>query len=340
MRVLLSREVRRAALIVVVAGCASGPPRPTGEPGEVAPRIFGDCLKFPPKTPDAALAEGISGPVVLDVSVDERGQVSAITDPAAAHNAPALVEAGAAWARTCRYTQGRRNGAPLAMTVRQVVALHPPRNEEASSAPVPAFTRGVEAPGHQGCIPALPLAVDTVDGKVSAKYVVRTDGTAESLELNPSGSADLATYVAAWLLSCRFTPGSRAGTPVAVRVDETYWFYGGKTTVVPNEPFHALADSDEAELATGPRRSESCGTSRPVPSAQAMQMRLGGLVLVEYVVRETGVVDSVVLKNADADSELFRIVRQWLEACPGEPARKTDGTPVPVRVVQAFDFRM
>jgi TonB family protein len=73
--------------------------------------------------------------------------------------------------------------------------------------------------------------------------------------------------------------------------------------------------------------------------AEARALDLGGKVRVEYVVRTDGSVSGVSLQNPGAPRLLFEATRKWLEACPFSPSTQ-GGRPVPVRVVQQFNFRL
>ena len=64
-----------------------------------------------------------------------------------------------------------------------------------------------------------------------------------------------------------------------------------------------------------------------------------GVVEVEYVVYPDGHAADVKPRNTPP-TDLFKLVRIWLQTCPFEPAHTPDGTPVPVKMIQPFIFKV
>lgn len=94
--------------------------------------------------------------------------------------------------------------------------------------------------------------------------------------------------------------GASDGAPVAVRMDEEYWFINGDSVAAPRVAEGAAVDVKDTGILIPPKGDPAC--HHPRPTKFAIQNHITGLVLVEYVVHATG-------------------------------------APVPVKVLQAFTFK-
>ena len=72
-----------------------------------------------PAYPEQAAPEGIAGPVVVDLTVDESGHAKSV-DPVG-ENAPALLQAVQRWAKACTFAPGSYKGRTVPMLVRKIV---------------------------------------------------------------------------------------------------------------------------------------------------------------------------------------------------------------------------
>ena len=102
-----------------------------------------------------------------------------------------------------------------------------------------------------------------------------------------------------------------------------------------------VLDEKDPQVVTQAEPDPGCG--KPSPPGEMRRRGLTGLVLVSFVVRESGSVELVEeISHKDppmAPEELAQVVRDWLAGCRFMPARAGSGAPLPVRMSRAFSFK-
>jgi TonB family protein len=334
----LSRLALGYAVAALALGCVSA-----RAPSASPPLALGECATRGPRYPDEAKDRRIVGPVVVDLSIDETGRVVDVKEAAA--GSPILLSAVRVWASNCTFVPAMERGKAISSVARRVFAMHPPRTADPSEPPVIDLKPGdgIVRPTVEVCDPGSPTA--TIGGRAHVSYVVHRDGHADSVLVSPGSSGDVATLFTAWVESCWFRPARRAGgiaIPTRMEEDVVFGLQGHLSR-------YSLAGSPDDRSSPGkpvlldstmtPPVPLNCGRL-PAPERARMEGTTG-MVLVEYVVHENGVVSHVALRNPEAPAVLFEAVRGWLLACRFEPSKDLrSGQPVAVKIIQPFVFRL
>jgi TonB family protein len=124
-----------------------------------------------------------------------------------------------------------------------------------------------------------------------------------------------------------FSPGTLRGQPVAVETQLYVIFSGDANPAVPSMEHGASFRNPRATFDPNAEYSK-----------EARKIRLSGVVLISFMVKEDGTTDDVqVIRKLGAglDDEAVKAVRRWRF----EPAT-IDGNAVPERIVTEMSFRL
>jgi TonB family protein len=207
-------DVRRAPVIVglvllPVVGWSADP---------APPKVAGTDVPAPhavkivqPEYPAEAQAKGISGIVIIEIVIDEEGNVASA---ALLRSIPELDDAALKAVRAWKYEVTRVDGVPV--RVRHVVPISFTRR-------VPAVSRQAGVPElRQGAAPAMPRTVAAVPAQVraAAQIELAADGTVLGVD-DVSGDKPWTDALVAALRTWRFAPG-KEGQEISLRVEATF----------------------------------------------------------------------------------------------------------------------
>jgi hypothetical protein len=286
--------------------------------------------------PDSVLEGRRSGLVGVEYDVGVGGEALNV-EPLPGFPGPGapLFDEVTAGLKQCRFPK-----APLGLHAEQVLGFNPPATVPILS---PRLVEGHALVAAKGTLPSAascepttpPLASDALRSYVVASNGVASQPVFAYPESNkpadktvPPEDADRLQewrerrekVARAWLSNCRFTPGRDAsGEAVSVRFE-----------VAPSPP-------PFSDMPTKPEPVH-CETLRPVLPEAAKREGIAGMVLVGFIVDAAGHSSIPELLNPKAPHILYRAVRKWLTSCTYEPARDKNGTAVPVRMAQPFNF--
>ncbi|GAC1607865.1 MAG: hypothetical protein NVS4B10_23000 [Myxococcales bacterium] len=189
--------------------------------------------------------------------------------------------------------------------------LVPPRRVEASCPPAPPSPHEAEA--------------KHLSGVARLTFIVRADGTVDSIQPDPAAATLFAEAAKAWLSSCRFEAGTLAGDAVDVLIQKVVGFRN-----LPRPPPALGEEPPPLEPLDVP-----VGVAPPYPIGCAPTAAPWGgqyPAEIEFIVHRDGRVGEVSVRPGPveippADLELLRA---WLDTCPFVPASYQD-KPVPVR---------
>ena len=209
----------------------------------------------------------------------------------------------------------------------------------AASAQAPA-TPAVYQPGNGVVSPRLvhevkpgypPAAMRAgINGLVKMECVVLADGTVGDVQVTQSLAPELDAEAIKSLKMWRFSPGTKDGAPVAVRVEIEMSF-----TTVRGPRLDSPSVSKPGPGIVSPRVLKH--VTPPYP-ADARAAGVTGVVKLACVVLEDGTVGDVSITQGlteSIDVEAVRTLRQWTFA-PGEK----DGKAVPVQVEVEMTFNL
>lgn len=288
--------------------------------------------------PDSVREGRRSGLVGIEYDINVDGEVLDV-EPLPGFPGPGapLFDDVAAEVKHCRFS----NSGP-SWHIERVIGFTPP-----TVAPLlaPEILEGAALLADKGTLPSAASCEPErwpVESDALRSYLVASNGVAseplfaydepskpEDQPASPEALANLKErreweekLVRTWLSNCRFTPAkSRAGEAVSVRVQlppASFWLGDALTQPVPAH----------------------CATPRPVPPEAARRAGITGMVVVKFVIDAQGRTSIPELLNPTAPHILYRAVREWLVSCTYEPARKSDGTAVPARIAQPFNFKV
>ena len=169
--------------------------------------------------------------------------------------------------------------------------------------PIPVDSPGIVKPIPH-CEPPAPKLPQTQTRRIIAEWVIDSSGKPKDVVVK-SNDDRVSLYYRLWVLKCRYTPASKDGRPVAVRI---------KAILRLDSP--SEAEQPWVMGPSGPRPEPRCDLS-----TLDHPPGVTGLVLVEFVVEPDGRVTDIRLKNKNAPAVLFEAVRRWLEGCSYTPTR-------------------
>jgi TonB family protein len=238
---------RKHALACAALAALSAAPLCAAEPE--APRTAGVDVPAPevkkkvePTYPAAAMQQGISGIVIVEVIIDETGSV---VSTELVRSIPGLDRAAVDAVRQWKFEITRVDGKPV--RVRHVVALSFARR-------LPDVIRQKGIPElRQGTVPVPPRVINAPRSvRVVAELTLAADGSVLGADLQ-RGEEPWAAALLAAVRSWRFAPGEPNVT-ISFRVEAEFLESDG-------------ADARVALYLTGLRRSETLATPPPAPSA-------------------------------------------------------------------------
>jgi TonB family protein len=253
----------RTISLLFVLGCAAlaaaavepSPPKVAGT--DVPPPKLHKRVE--PSYPEAALREGVSGIVILDLTIDERGAVVATE---IVRSIPGLDQAAMDAVRKWQYAVTRVDGKPV--RVRQTVpvsfTLRVP--EVRRQRGIPELRRGL--PPMVPTMPSAPPAVSAV-----AEITLAPDGSLAAIDLR-KGERPWSDALIAALRTWRFTPGD-ADTVVSFRVEAVFPRSGSAALNLTGlrQVSAATAPAEPSPTATPAATPAGTAASQPTPQAPA-----------------------------------------------------------------------